>query len=468
VSLTADLIELILPDLEAVIAQVPRDLVESDEELRARVRLSLLIAPAAAETDDLDAAIAILRGRAAGQLTMNPFGRRVNAESFESLATVAERARAAGSLDLATALALLYEAGALAARQGRRLILFLSFNSYVRRAIWEHGAEEVRRRDLGADAFVGLGRRLLMVTELSSFAIGEGYRATERELVARDAATRRAALDELLGAQPADARAAARVRRLAVRYGLDADATYRLAAIVPGPESDPTPQQPGIDEEDLERLAGRIDGLLRRAGRRNVAAAGIQVPLAMTWRGAIVVILRSDPREWQRVQQAVRSTLDHRRATNSMAYSAEPSWTAIAVETHGVGRLARALAELQEGLRVAATIGRHGVIDDLAELAIERLLLSDPDLEAAILDHEIGALLADQRMGEELVETVQTYFDAGGNRRETARRLHLADRTVSYRLERAEALLGHGLEGEAGRRLNLALTLRRLQQADRR
>ena len=66
-------------------------------------------------------------------------------------------------------------------------------------------------------------------------------------------------------------------------------------------------------------------------------------------------------------------------------------------------------------------------------------------------------------MGEELIETLQVYFDAGENRRETARRMHLADRTVGYRLDRAETLLGHGLEGDAGRRLNVALTLRRLE-----
>ena len=124
--------------------------------------------------------------------------------------------------------------------------------------------------------------------------------------------------------------------------------------------------------------------------------------------------------------------------------------------------LARALAELQEGLRVADGIGRRGVIDDLAELGIERLLLSDPDLASVIVERELGPLLADPRMGDELIETLQVFFDAGENRRETARRLHLADRTVAYRLERAEDLLGHELEGEPGRRLNVALTLRRL------
>ena len=127
--------------------------------------------------------------------------------------------------------------------------------------------------------------------------------------------------------------------------------------------------------------------------------------------------------------------------------------------------LARSLAELQEGLRVADGIDRRGVIDDLSELGIERLLLSDPDLAAAIVERELGPLLADPRMGDELIETLQVFFDAGENGRETARRLHLADRTIAYRLERAEHLLGHGFEGEAGRRLNVALTAAKAGEA---
>jgi sugar diacid utilization regulator len=241
---------------------------------------------------------------------------------------------------------------------------------------------------------------------------------------------------------------------------MDADLTYRVAAIMPGPEADPTPEEPGMDEADLEQLADRIDRLLRRSARGHAASSGIRVPLAMTWRGAIVAILAADAREWQRLQEAVRSTLGRPRS--------EPSWTAVAVQAEGVTRLASALAELQEGLTVAEAIGRHGVIDDLSELAIERLLLSDPDLAGVVVERELGALLADQRMGEELIETVQTYFDAGGNRREIARRMHLADRTVTYRLQRVEELLGHGLDGEPGRRLSVALTLHRLTSDSRR
>jgi hypothetical protein len=289
---------------------------------------------------------------------------------------------------------------------------------------------------------------------MSSLAVGEGYRATERELLARDADARRAAIDELLGAVPVDGRATLRVRRLAMRFGLDPDGPYRVAAILPGPDADPTPEQPGIDDADLDSMARHIDQQLRRPGRHDAGAGtGIRVPLALSWRGAIVGILGPDPREWQRLQAAVAKEFG----------ATAPSWIAMATQVDGVAGLARSLAELQEGLRVADEIDRRGVIDDLSELGIERLLLSDPDLGAAIVERELGALTADPRMADELIETLQVFFDAGENRRETARRLHLADRTIAYRLERAEQLLGHGLEGDAGRRLNVALTLRRLR-----
>ena len=50
-------------------------------------------------------------------------------------------------------------------------------------------------------------------------------------------------------------------------------------------------------------------------------------------------------------------------------------------------------------------------------------------------------------MGEELVQTLEVYLASRQNIRETARRLHLASRTVAYRLERIESLLGTSLDG---------------------
>ena len=447
----------VLPEIDAVVDAMPDGLVQDRKELRARVHLAYLSAQVAAGPNDLESAIVALRARAAGEPAADLFGPEIEADTYDDLVVAAERAMAEASLDLTTVLSLQRESGAIAARQGRRLILFLGVNAEARRRMWDHGTKELVRRGDSPERFEELGRWLLLWSEMSSLAIGEGYRAAERELLARDVAARRAALDELLGAVATDARSGARVRRLAMRYGLDPDATFRIAAILPGSAADPTPDHPGIDDEDLDALASRVDHLIRRQGPRERPGGGIAAPLAISWRGSIVAVLGPDPQGWTRLQEAARTVL-----------GPDGTWTAIAVRADGVASWSRAMIELQEGLRVAAVIDRRGVIDDVAELGVERLLLSDPDLSATIIHRELGVLLADPRMGEELVETLQVYFDAGGNRRETARRLHLADRTVAYRLERAEDLLGHGFDGDEGRRLNVALTLRRFGESKER
>ena len=453
--------DVVLPDIETVIAAVPADLAESEDELAARVRLAYAYTRSTRDVAAIEAAIGILRARVAGDLRDDPFGPRVHAESFGDLADIADRRVDAGEMDVASALAILFEAGSIAATQGRRLILFLGLNSEIRRVTWELVTAEIDRRNLASEPYVEVATLLMRWSELQSLAIGEGFRTTERALVERDVAARRAALDELLGSMSTDGRATARIRRLAMRYGLDPDAAYRIAAILPGADADPTPNDPGIDDADLDQLARRIDGLLRRREpEEDAAGKGLRIPLALSWRGAIVAILGPDRREWVRLQEAARTVLGDPDAGN-------PAWTAVATPAQGVRGFASAMAELQEGIHVSEGLGRRGVIDDLAELGLERLLTSDPHLASTVVDRELGPLLGDPRMGEELVETLQVYFDAGGNRRETARRLHLADRTVAYRLERAEDLLGHGLDGEPGRRLNVALVLRRLAAAQR-
>ncbi len=452
----------VLPDIDAVVAALPVGLVDVPEELRARVELAYLTTYVDADAGDVEAAITALRARAGGDRSAAPFGVRLAAATFDDLVDEANRALEADRLDLDTVLALQFASGSIAAAEGQRLILFVGVNAEARSVMWAHGSAELIRRGDPPERLVELGRWLLLWSEMSTLAIGEGYRATEGELLARDVAARRAALDELLGAVTGDGRAGQRLRRLSMRYGLDPDTTFRLVAILPGPDVDPTPDDPGLDDEDLDVLARRIDHLIRRQSARDRPGTGITIPLAVTWRGSIVGILGPDRQEFTRLTDAVRDVLGAGAGSAGM-----PSWVGVAMAADGVRAWSRTLLELQEGLRIAKAIGRHGMIDDVAQLGVERLLLSDPDLAATIIERELGPLLADPRMGEELVETLQVYFDAGGNRRETARRLHLADRTVAYRLERAEQLLDHGLDGEMGRRMNVALTLRRLTMAHR-
>src|SRR4029078_11851323 len=120
----------------------------------------------------------------------------------------------------------------------------------------------------------------------------------------------------------------------------------------------------------------------------------------------------------------------------------------------GVGGLSHALAGLIGTLQAADRMIRVGWVDAADDLAVERVLLLDEVLLERIVQRELGPLLAESRMGGEFVETLRGYFEAGENMREAARGLHLAPRTVAYRLERIEVLLGRPIDGESTPRLS--------------
>ena len=91
-----------------------------------------------------------------------------------------------------------------------------------------------------------------------------------------------------------------------------------------------------------------------------------------------------------------------------------------------------------------------------ASLGLERALLAEPALLRAAVNRELGPLLESSR-GSVLVDTLEAYLGERENVRAAARRLGIAPRTVAYRLERIERLLGARLD--ADRRLRLATTL---------
>ena len=145
----------------------------------------------------------------------------------------------------------------------------------------------------------------------------------------------------------------------------------------------------------------------------------------------------------------------------------QAAWVAVgSQEIGGVGALAGSYADLVDATRTARRLGLRGWIPDAEQLALGRLLLADRRLADASVQRELGPLLADERFGEELIETLPAYFEAGENVTATARRLHLATRTVGYRLEKIASLLGHQLKGENGRR-STALMVYRLRSVDR-
>jgi len=300
-------------------------------------------------------------------------------------------------------------------------------------AIWD-GAQRLKPQPA---ALAELGAWLLRAADLAAMSIAEGYTEADRAVVARDVVARRAFLEELLANVVIDDEGAARLRRLAIRYGLDPSATYRIVAILPHHAS--------VDDEahDLaDRLAKRLGGM--PSDRAGTGIGGIRLPQVLAWRRRILVLTRAD---WPGLPQ-LRSALD----------DFTPGWIAVAGDPiAGVEGLPESVALVVDTLRAADRMSHVGWIDDPDDLAVERLLLLDDGLMRAVVRRELGALLAVPRMGDELVETLRVYFESGENMRETARRLHLASRTVAYRLERIEEVLGRPIDGDIRPRLSVAL-----------
>ena len=327
---------------------------------------------------------------------------------------------------------------------------------------------------LSPDAATGFARFIMLWNELTSLAVTDGYRAAERDIVARDAEARRGALQELLGVVPADSVTTARLRRVAMRHGLNPDGSYRLIAIAPSPEADPIPERPGIGDEELEVLAGRIGHLLgSTAPGAEGVGAGIRLPAVLPFHGRVAVLARADWAGLTRVPSVLDAVLGglaasagpaRRRGKAAAPATTPQAWVAVGSDiVDGVAPLAETYADIVDATRTARRLGLRGWIADPERLAVERLLLADSDLADAAVRRELGPLLADERMGTELVDTLQAYFDAGENMREAARRLHLATRTVAYRLDKIEGLLGEPINAETRRRLSVALMVQRLR-----
>ena len=167
--LDPDLVAAMLRDLDATVVAVAADVGEPADAIRPAVEL---IAHLLSEARDLDSAMASLRADG--------------------------------------------EAGAHAGLLTERLL-----DRYLSTlwAMWELREQEPWDRAV----LVHLARRLLHAGDVIVAAVASGYRAVDRELVARDVEARRAFLEELLGAVSIDASGAGRLRRHALARGLEPD-----------------------------------------------------------------------------------------------------------------------------------------------------------------------------------------------------------------------------------------------------
>jgi DNA-binding PucR family transcriptional regulator len=140
------------------------------------------------------------------------------------------------------------------------------------------------------------------------------------------------------------------------------------------------------------------------------------------------------------------------------------AWIATSASAATLLNVAAATREASAALAIAVAGSARRRIVPSRQLALERALLAEPALLRSAIDIELGPLLAAPRAGG-LVETLETYLGERENVRATARRLRVAPRTVTYRLERIERLLGGRLDADRRLRLATVLFARRLLRA---
>lgn len=343
----------------------------------------------------------------------------------------------AGPVPDEAALRIQRERAADAARAGREMRLVLDRALSAGWVLW---AAVTGRPELTPVAAHALGEALLRTGDAAAAAIADAHAGAERELATRSASALRELLDELLELADGDEAGRARLVRRAAELAIDADRPLEVVVV-----------DAGIDLEDGDPVVAAIARSLGRGAAPSIGdprgLGGTQPgPVVAATRGRLVILV---PRS--------RRPPDVADALSAL----DTTWTAASAEASRLLGSAAAMREATAALAVALRLGRRGAIVPASSLALERALLASPELLRAAVDRELGPLLSAPRAAG-LVETIEAYLAERENVRAAARRLGVAPRTVAYRLERVERILGARLDADRRLRLATALFARRL------
>ncbi|WP_156431571.1 helix-turn-helix domain-containing protein [Mycobacterium sp. GA-1199] len=268
---------------------------------------------------------------------------------------------------------------------------------------------------------------LLLATELSSewmFAyvdaalclVEEVYTAERDRWLRSAAASQAETIGTILAGAPIDTEVASRRLRHDVRR-------VHVAAIA------------WLDSHEEGR---NTQALLESAIRDIAAAIGDQKPLvhplgilsAAAWIGS-----------HSEVPSKVLDELRFRTAT------APGVRIAVGETARGIAGFRSSHVEALEAQRVARLTGRPaGSVTRYHTVSLRALATVDADQAAAFVRRELGKLGATDEATRRLAATLRTYLEENGSRGRTAKRLHVHENTVAYRIRQAEELLGRPVD----------------------
>jgi len=248
-------------------------------------------------------------------------------------------------------------------------------------------------------------------------ALVEGHQSARRDLIRHEEALRREFVDDLLRG---DADVARMVER-AEPFGLDLGLAHHVALAAPTADT------------DLDRAAAAVErSIVTRFGDREVLVATKDHRIVVLAPTSATARSTDPPRELTgTIESACRTASGQRwRVVVGRAFA-------------GAYGVARSYEEAREALQLAERLHLDEDVVDPRHLLVYRVLGRD---QAAIVDlvrDVLGPLDEVRGRAATLVETLHAYFSTAGVATETARRLHVSVRTVTYRLATVRRVTGY-------------------------
>ncbi|MFI7602219.1 PucR family transcriptional regulator [Actinoplanes sp. NPDC049681] len=300
---------------------------------------------------------------------------------------------------------------------GRAVQLYLS----AARRLWQDLPDVVRSRD--REAVRAAATAVLHVIDDAVATLADGYAMARRDLVRREETLRRELVDDLLRG---DSDPGALVDR-AEPFGLDLTRSHQVALAAPGRRL-----------PDSEAAITALEAVIfDRMGDRDVLVA--------TKDGLLVVLAPAEP-------AAAAGTPTGRAAGTELGRlmhdelrrlpRGRPWRVAVGQPHSGLYGIARSYEEAREALTMATRLRLDTPVVNARDLLIYRVLLRDQPAMVELVQAVLTPLEQARGGPEPLLSTLQAYFDTGAVATETAKRIHVSVRTVTYRLQRINVLTG--------------------------
>lgn len=320
--------------------------------------------------------------------------------------------------------------GEQAARAGTALPALLDLHLSAARRLWRQLPAVTAATDPAADAaaVAAAGERVLGAVDDAIAALAAGYAQARRGVVREQVSARREFVDDLLAGTGDVAGLLAR----AAGFGLDLARPHAVAVVGAENSFTDTSPQLGVIERAVQDVVAADAGVLvaTKDARLVIACPVSDHTGTELLAGALSGVLGTTESAAERVQLRRRVEVGAWRAGIGRA-GLGPSGVVTSYD------------EARTALDLAARLALPERVVHAADVLVYQVLLRDRAAITDLVDTVLGPLRHARGGAEPLIETLASYYDAGGNAAQAARALHLSVRALTYRLDRIRELTGH-------------------------